>query len=111
MSVLNEAFVDHFNQNVSDPKLSHPGSFLFAGVDFIMDEKMNPYLIEVTTGPGFSNIYCDKFNYLQPMMDELFDIVYETKKRVNNNQNVEDIKEVISTDWKRIARYPQLEKK
>eukprot|EP01130_Rhizamoeba_saxonica_P010530 TRINITY_DN431_c0_g1_i1.p1 TRINITY_DN431_c0_g1~~TRINITY_DN431_c0_g1_i1.p1 ORF type:complete len:308 (+),score=65.94 TRINITY_DN431_c0_g1_i1:654-1577(+) len=102
MSILYEAHHKIFNE-----KENHPGHFFFAGVDFIMDENLNPYLIEVTTGPGFSNEKCDKFGYLDPMMDGLFNIMFETRKRKASGESIIGIDtDVNTTGWKLIPRYP-----
>jgi len=76
--------------------------FGFLGVDFLIDENLKPWLIEMTQGPNAH--YSEKITFFPVMLEELFDIVFEIKeKRAQGETTFDNLSS--PKGWKRLTHY------
>jgi|TARA_B110000211_G_scaffold199588_1_gene230079 hypothetical protein len=69
------------------------------GSDFILDNKLKPWLTEVQKGPGLSFSDPIKAKIIPEMFQEAIDIVLEIKEKRNSGGNLTQLGSIKNFQW------------
>lgn len=73
------------------------GCFELLGWDFMLDDKLNPYLIEININPALFTDTSVQTKVIPKVVDDLIDIVLKVHKPLINHAKDEDVNEVIES--------------